>query len=466
MLCLLLVTVIYLAPAAAGEVAYFRADSGVGQEVQRPLPEDFDAPQALLWKQPLDAGHSTPCIVGDRVFVTTFDGKELATVALDAGTGKQLWRRVCPNTRLEPFHKTGSPAASSPASDGQRVYVFFGSYGLLAYDLQGELAWSVPMGPFQDEFGSASSPILAGGKLILNEDHDIDSFLLALDPATGKPIWRTRRDDFTRSYATPIVWRGAGRDELVVAGALQLAAYDLDDGRVLWKLPGLARIVNTTPTQHGNRLVVATWSPGGDTDARIGMDTWPAAVEQWDKDKNGKLTREEVNNPDVLDRFFRIDLNQDQGLDEAEWTKYARVFDLAQNSLQVFDAPGVGEAAPRVAWEYRKGVPYVPSPVVVGNVVFMVKEGGIVSSLDLASGKLLKQARARGTGSYFASPVAGDGKLYLISDAGVLTVITAEGSWSVLASHDFGERTVATPVIHGGSVYIRTEKALYRFAKP
>ncbi len=216
--------------SAADPATYFRADGGIANSAETPLPEQIDSQDAFVWRQPLDAGHSTPCVAGDRIFLTTFDGNQLATVGLDLASGKQLWKKIAPATRLEQFHRTGSPAASTPASDGKRVFVFFGSYGLLCYDLDGNELWSRPFEPFQDEFGSGSSPILAGGKLILNEDHDVNSFLLAVDPASGKTIWKTRRDGFTRSYATPILWNAAGQEQLVVAGALQLVGYAPGNG--------------------------------------------------------------------------------------------------------------------------------------------------------------------------------------------------------------------------------------------
>lgn len=450
----------------AEKLSFFRSDRGLAPADGPTLPEQLDAPGALRWRQELPSGHSTPCVYGGRIFVTTFDGQQLATVGLDGATGKVLWQHVAPAKGIEKYHPTGSPAASTPACDGQRVYVFFGSYGLLCYDLDGKLLWSKPLGPFQDEFGSASSPILAGGKLILNEDHDLNSYVLAVDPADGRTIWQTLREGVTRSYATPILWTVAGRPQLVVAGALELTGYDLDTGRPLWTRDGFARIVNTTPVADNELLYVATWSPGGDNDARVRMEPWAQASVQWDKDHDGKLTREEVNNPDVLDRFFRIDLNQDQGIDEKEWTKYASVFDRAQNVLMAL-RPGVSDSAgpAGVAWEYRKGLPYVSSPLVYRGVVYLVKDGGIVTTLDAATGKVLKQARARSGGGYYASPVAGDGKVYLASDKGVITVLKAAGQWEILASHDLVERICATPVIQDGRIYVRSEKAVYCYAR-
>ena len=196
------------------------------------------------------------------------------------------------------------------------------------------------------------------------------------------------------------------------------------------------------------------------------MEPWKYATELWDKDHNGKLDMPaEVNNPDVLDRFFRIDLNQDEGLDQTEWNKYAGVFERAQNVLMALRPGASASAGPgEVAWEYRKGLPYVASPLVYRGVLYLVKDGGIVTTLDATSGKLLKQARA-GAGGYFASPVAGDGKVYLASDKGVVTVLKAAGEWEILSSLDLGERIVATPVLHDGRLYVRSEKALYCFAR-
>jgi len=212
---LLLVT---LAAAAHAEpISYFRADRGLAANDTQPLPDSLESP---AWRVEIAPGHSTPCVYGDRIFVTTFADEKLSTVALDRATGKTLWKAVAPTERIESYHPTGSPAVSTPVCDGQRLYVFFGSYGMLCYDLDGKTLWTKPMGPFQDEFGSGSSPILVDGKLLLNEDHDKDSFLIAIDPATGKTLWKTSRDGFTRSYATPMIWDVGGRKQVIVAGAL------------------------------------------------------------------------------------------------------------------------------------------------------------------------------------------------------------------------------------------------------
>ena len=448
-------------------VVYFRSDAGTTNSAAQALPDDLAAPGVIVWRQPLAKGHSTPTVYRDAIYLTTFtEDKQLNTVALDRRTGAVRWTQTAPAKRLEEYHPTGSPATCTVACDGERVYSFFGSYGLLCYDLTGKLLWSRELGPFQDEFGSGSSPILVDGKLLLNEDHDVDSFLLCVDAATGKTLWQTRRDGFTRSYATPVVSEFNGQKQVLVAGALQFVSYDLATGKQLWSLDGLARIVNTTPYVERGVIYIATWSPGGDTGARIAMEPWETALKLWDKDGDQKLTRTETDNKEVLDRFYRIDLNQDTKLDEAEWKKYAKVFELAKNSIMAVRPPRPGDDKPEVLWQYEKGIPYVASPLVYREVTYLVKDGGIITTLDANSGKLLKQARGRGTGNYYSSPVAADGKVFLVSEAGVMTALTAQGKWEVLSSYDFGERTVATPTVVDGQIYVRTEAAIYCLAKP
>jgi outer membrane protein assembly factor BamB len=452
---------------AADEDSYFRRDGGVATG-SAALPDNFSDGARQLWRTPLLPGHSSPCLVGDRIFLTTYDEgeQELATVALDRSSGEVLWRRAVPTERIEEYHPTGSPASCTPASDGERVYVFFGSYGLLCYDLEGKLLWSREMGPFQDEFGASSSPVIVDGHVILNEDHDVDSFIIALDAETGETVWKTEREGFTRSYSTPIVWRGEGRTQVIVAGALQLAAYEVKSGRKVWWVDGLSRIVDSTPSMTDGLVYVATWTPGGDAGERISMEPFSEALKQFDRDGDGKIALEELPEGEVRQRFFRIDLNQDGKLDEEEWNKHARVFELAQNAAMAIRPAGEGDIThTAVQWTYHRGLPTVPSSVVYDGVMYMVKDSGIITSLDAKTGQLLKQGRAAGTGNYYASIVAGDGKVYLASEGGVVTVLEAGRDWQILSAHDFDERILATPVMKDGTIYLRTDDALYCFTR-
>ena len=452
----------------AQENVYFRYDYGVAK-AEQPLPENFAEDGKQLWKTELPSGHSSPCVCGDSIYLTTFDkdAKELSTVALDRQSGAIRWRQVVPTQEFEAVHATGSPATSTPACNGQQVFAFFGSYGLLCYDTQGKLIWEKRMGPFQDEFGAASSPILVDDKVILNQDHDIDSFITALDQKTGATIWKTPRSDATRSYSTPLVIDRDGSKQVLIAGSLQLTAYDVTTGEKLWWFNGLSRIVDSTPVMHNGLIYLATWTPGGDAGERIAMETFSEALTKYDKNSDKQVSAEELpaGSP-VLERFFRIDLNQNKQLEEDEWKRHASVFERAQNIAVALEPGTRGALAPQyVRWSNNRGLPIVPSSVVYGGVMTMVKDSGIITILDADDGKQVHQLRAEGRGNYYASLVAGDGKVYAISESGVITVLQAGKSGKILSKHDLGERVMASPVIRDGVIYIRTDGGLYAFAK-
>ena len=452
--------------AAAADAKYFRSDEGVAGSNAGRLPDNFDAPGALLWRVPLDPGHATPILVKDKIFLTAYraESKELAALALDRQTGQTLWRRSMTIERVEQTHLIGSPATATPACDGQRLFVFFGSYGLICYDLEGRKLWEHPLGPFQDEYGAGSSPVLVDGKIVLNQDHDIDSFLAAFDGATGRTVWRMARPEAVRSYSTPAIWARDGRKELLVAGALELASYDPSDGRKLWWVDGLARIVIPTPVPAGDLVYMASWAPGGDVGRRLGLDPWPAALVRWDKNHDGKLAKDEIDDREVLDRFYRMDLDQNGLLDEKEWDRHAEVFRRAQNAVLALKPSGHGQLGENVlVWKYQRGVPYVSTPLLDHGVLWMVKDGGLVTKLEAANGRVLQEERLPGTGNYFASPAAGDGKVYFASEPGVVSVVADIANWQVISSREFHEKIYASPAIDHGRIYLRSEQALYCF---
>jgi outer membrane protein assembly factor BamB len=453
--------------AARAEPAprFFRSDAGVAVGAG-PLPDRLDSPGAMHWRVEIDPGHSTPILWGGKIFLTTYreQANELAAVALDERTGAQLWRQAVTVPKVEQTHAIGSPATATPACDGQRLFVFFGSCGLFCYDLDGKPLWEQRLGPFRDEYGAGSSPIILDGKVILNQDHDIDSFLLAVDGATGKTVWRTPRLDAVRSYATPAVWQRNGHQELLVAGALELAGYEPATGTQLWSLHGLARIVIPTPVPSGDWIYMASWAPGGDAGGRVTLDPWPAALDKWDANHDGKLAKTEIGDPQVLDRFYRMDLDQDGYLNQKEWERHAQFFKRAQNAVLAVKPSGNGELKPSdVVWKYARGVPYVSSPLLDQGRFWMVKDGGIVTKLDAVDGHLLQEERLPGSGRYFSSPVTGDGKVYFASEEGVVSVVANQVEWRVISSHPFHEKIFPTPVIDQDHIYIRTDQALYCF---
>jgi outer membrane protein assembly factor BamB len=451
--------------AAESQLSYFRSDAG-RQTGMGPLPDRLDAPEALNWRVGLDSGHSTPVIRAGKIFLTTYrpDSKELAIVALDEKTGRQLWRKPIVPEQVEQTHAIGNPATATAACDGERLFVFFGSAGLFCYDLEGRKLWDQKMGPFRDEYGAGSSPILLGDKVIVNQDHDTDSFLAAFDRASGRQLWKVARPDAVRSYATPTIWTHDGRSEVLVAGALRLTSYDPGEGKPLWWVNGLARIVIPTPVPAGPLVYMASWAPGGDSGKRITLLPWEAALAKWDANHDGKLSKNEIDDREVLDRFYRMDMDQDGTLNQQEWERHADVFRRAQNAMLAIKPVGRGELDEKtIVWKHSRGIPYVATPVLDQGVLWMVKEGGIVTKLDAASGELLQEERVPGFGNYFASPVAGNGMVYFASESGTVSIVASERAWRLISSHDFHEKIYATPCLNRDRLLVRTDRALYCF---
>lgn len=294
----------------------------------------------------------------------------------------------------------------------------------------------------------------------------MDGFLIALDTRTGKVVWKTARPDAVRSYATPMVWTGEGRRQLVVAGSLQLAGYDPANGEKLWWVNGLARIVIPAPVPAGDTIFIAAWTPGGDASARITLAPWKTALEQWDRNGDGKLSQAEITDRNVLERYQRMDLDEDHLLNQAEWERHAEIFRRAENAALAIKPSGRGDLTDKaVVWKYRRGTPYVPSPLVSQGVLWMVKDGGIVTRLDTASGRMLSEERLPGLGNYYASPVAGDGKVYFASEPGMVSVVADEPQWRVISSRKFDGKIYATPVLGGNQVIIRTADFLHCYEK-
>src|SRR5262249_44689916 len=184
------------------------------------------------------------------------------------------------------------------AAGGERVVRFFGSYGLLCYGRAGKLLWQRPLGPFKNDFGAGSSPVLAGDWVILCQDHDQDSFLMALDKRTGETVWKTDRSEFLRGYCTPVLWDAGGRRQVVVAG------YDLATGKEVWTVRGISRTVCMTPVVGDDGLLyVAGWSAGGDAEARIRVEPFDAVIKRLDKNGNGKLEASELTTGPMAERF-------------------------------------------------------------------------------------------------------------------------------------------------------------------
>lgn len=452
----------------AGGWPRFRGVNGAGRAVgTQPLPDRIGPTENVIWKTKLPRGHSSPVLDERQIYVTADDDGKLSVIALDRETGKTNWRREVPVKKLEEVHNVGNRAQSTCAVDGQRVVSFFGSAGLFCHTAEGTLLWSVPMGPFKDNFGAASSPIIEGEQVILYQDHDTDSFLASYDAKTGEQQWRVDRSSFPRSFSTPVIWDNAGKRQIVIAATLEARGYDLATGKEAWRLRGISRLVNMTPTVDSRGILyIAAWAPGGDDGERLTAPAWPDVLAPHDKDKNGQLEAKEMPEGELSRRFDQIDRDKDGHISEVEFESMRQVFNTAKNVIVAVKPGGAGDITDsHVVWRHKRLLPYCPSPVLYDGVIFMVKNGGIVSSLDAKTGEPVKQGRVAAKSDYYSSPVAGDGKVYLLSQRGEATVLTANGAWREVSATKFDEDAYATPALVDGRVYLRTASALYCFGK-
>jgi len=348
------------------------------------------------------------------------------------------------------------------------VVVLFGSSGLYCYDRDGQLLWKRAMGPFNNGFGAGTSPIIVDDRVILVQDHDTDSFLAAYDKKTGDTIWKTDRSEFPRNYCSPVIWTVGGRRQIVIAATLRVVGYDFETGEERWTVRGISRAVCNTPVVGADgKLYVAGWANGGDIDKRISVEPFAKVAAARDKNKNGSLERDELEKDGEIERRFpQVDRDKTGSITREEYEYYRGVFDKARNVVMAIRPGASGDATgTHVAWEFRRHIPFCASPLYFNGTVFTCKDGGILTSLDAATGEPGKTGRLPGTGSYYSSPVAGDGKVYLINQQGRLSVISGTAGWKALHTADFEEEVYATPALVDGRVYVRTVGHLYCFSR-
>ncbi|MEZ5354170.1 MAG: PQQ-binding-like beta-propeller repeat protein [Bryobacteraceae bacterium] len=465
---LILLAVLAAPGASAGDWTRFRGPNGTGVADGAALPEELGEGANVVWKTAIPLGKSSPVLTADRIFLTGHRDGKLETFALDRATGKLLWRREAPGHRPEKRHTLNDPAAPSPVTDGANVYVFFAGYGLVAYTLDGEEQWRRPLGPFTNFHGMGASPVLAGGNLILICDQDQDAFLIAVDPRTGRTVWRAERPEMVHSFSTPVVYRdGKGRTQVIVPGSYQMTSYDAASGKLIWKLGGLTYQVKSVPVVDGDTLYFNGWAPGGEPSERIELPDFESMLRSHDADKDGKLSKAEVPKNWHPGNWDMQDLDKDGLLDGKDW-RYYSMRRTSSNAAMAVNLAGEGDiTASAVVWRYQKSLPDVPAVLLYRDVLYLIRNGGILQTLAPATGRLLQQGRLeKGMDEYYASPVAGDGKVYFISRNGNVTVLRAGSPWAVVSTGELDGEVFATPAIDAGHIWVRTASSLYDFAAP
>lgn len=454
-----------LSCAASASAAWpqFRGPGGSGISSGGDWPTWFGPQSNLLWRVPVPSGHSSPCIWGQRLFLTGFESNRLVTLALDRRDGRLLWRRELEPVKLERGAPLGSPATATPVTDGQRVAVYFGAFGLACYGLDGAEHWRKPLPPPITQHGAGTSPVLAGHRLMLQCDQDVGSYLLAVDVRTGETLWRTERPGFRRGFATPLLWPAQHPELVVVAGTLRLVAYDVQDGAERWAVRGLPNEMVASPVAGEGLIFVAGWTHGA------GLSRMPAfsdLVQAADRDGDGHLTQAEATGP-ARAHFGYIDADKDGLITRAEYEAIAAIFNASQNVCLAVRPGGRGDVTEtHVVWKQTRGLPYVPTPLCYQGRLYLVKNGGLASCFEARTGQVhYVEERLGALGDYYASPVAGAGKLCAVSQGGVAVVVEAADTLRVLARNPLGDQVLASPAIVDGTLYIRSKTALWAFAQ-
>ncbi len=464
----------------------FRGPNGSGIATGAAAPVEFGPGKNELWRTRLESGHGSPCVVGDAIFLTTFDKeqKKLAVVCVARADGAVRWRRDVPVDEIEKGHPSFNPASSTPASDGERVVAYFGSFGLICFDVAGAKLWEIKMPLAKSYGGNAASPIIAGDRVILYRGNYVDHFLLAVDKRTGKELWKVpQKERFTTEMActaAPIV---AG-DKLVVHSARAVQAFDIASGTRIWQA-NCSTTGTSTPVLAGDEVIVATWNQTGEPSQTPSLPTFDELVEENDKNGDKLIGRGEFPKLMIFHRaegteapengaplrFESVDSNGDEKIDEKEWKAADAAIEgrrksYIEHGMLAIKIDSEGTLKPdQVRRLAKDGIPEVPSPLYHDSYIYFVKNGGILTCLDLETGRQVYRTRTRGRGTHYASPVIADGKLYTASGDGRMTVLTLGPKPEVVAINDMQDGVYATPAIVDGTLYVRTHSALFAFGE-
>jgi outer membrane protein assembly factor BamB len=442
-------------PAWRGPLA-----TGVSPAADPPAEWDAETGANIRWKTAIPGrGHSTPIVWGDRVFLTaaipignplppkpsTAPGnhdnlpvthkQRFIALAINRADGKVIWQQTLREALpVEQGHRTGSLASSSPVTDGQRLIVNFGSFGLYCLDFDGNLIWKKNFGQMNTlhGHGEGASPVLHGNTLVINWDHEGQSFVAALDVRTGDQLWRVERDEIT-SWSTPIVvdlkaatsgrgsptplsprGRGAGGEgaeptrsttegpQLIVPGTARIRGYDLATGKVLWECGGLSSNIVASPVYEGGLLFAGS-----------------------SYDKRALL------------------------------------------AIRLAGAKGDITGTDHVVWSRFRGTPYVPSPLLVdGGLYFLTHYQPILTRLDAPTGEEKPGAiRLQGLSDIYASPVSAGGRIYITDLEGTTLVMTASEIPRAASLNKLNEPVAASAAIAGREIFLRGEKHLYCLAE-
>jgi outer membrane protein assembly factor BamB len=413
---LLLHTLILLGIGSLGAAEnwpHWRGPQRNGVSAAKGLPTHWSTTENIAWRLSLpETSGATPIIWGDHVFLNVAQGKDLSLWAVSRRDGSVLWQRHLDGRNVD--KRKGNMSSPSPVTDGTAVWVMTGTGVLTAFGFSGLPLWKRDLqaeyGEFGINHGYSSSPLLHQGTLFVQVLHgfhtDDPSYVLGIDGASGKTLWRVERPtdapkEAPDAYTTPALWEHAGKTVIVVSGGDYLTGHDPLSGKEIWRVGGL------NPTQNPMQRIVAS----------------PVVMHPM------------VYVPSRVKPF------------------------LALTALEGIDK------APQVSWSMDRG-PDVPSPIVDDQFVYLLNDNGIVWCLEAGTGNLVWGPRRIASASYSASPILADGKLYATSEQGLTTVIRVEPQFEILAENTLDEYTLASLAVAGGQIFLRTAEHLYCIGTP
>jgi outer membrane protein assembly factor BamB len=446
----------------------FRGPNGTGlaegQYVTQIGPE-----QGVIWKREFPEGHSSPIFSAKLMFLTGVEGEKIYTYAIDRADGATVWRKEGPRPRRTEFHGKNGPAAASAAVDADTVIVFFDEYGMLAYDHAGKERWRMPLGPFFNIYGMGASPILVGDTVVLPCDDGKASYVIGVDKMTGDVRYKVDRPNAVSGHCTPVVYQPKDKGpQFILPGSFLLDSYDAKTGERVWWIRGLPSEMKSVPVLLGDTLWIHGFgSPQNNKGRQIELPEFVAALEQMDKDGNKLISKNELTDRRISRYFHFLDLNANSTLDADEW-RLCRASFASVNAAMAVRVGGEGDMTDKsVLWQYYRSIPQLPSPLIINGIYYLLgDQGGLMSTVRADTGEFVEKARVGEAGdAYFTSPVCGDGKVYLLSEAGLLTVLAAGKELKPIHSVEFGEPCFATPALVDNKIWLRTHGHLYCFGE-
>jgi outer membrane protein assembly factor BamB len=399
--------------AFGGDWPHWRGPNANGTSADRGLPVSWSTTENVVWRLEMpDFSGSTPILWKDRIFLNVADGNDLYLWCVDRKAGTPLWKKLLGGGNAKVRKQNMS--SPSPVTDGTLVWVLTGTGVLKAFDFSGKEIWTRDLqndyGRFGLNWGYASSPLLYEDSLYVQVLHGMrtkdPSYVLSIEKLTGKTRWRVERPtdavfESPDSYATPAAGRFGGKSEIIIVGGDYVTGHDPATGKELWRAGGL------NPNKDRNYRIVAS----------------PLVV------------------GDLVFSSSRV------------------------RPLLALKGGGSGDvSSSHLVWKTDDG-PDVPTPVVDGKYIYILNDRGILWCRDAQTGAEVWGNQRVRSGTYSASPIVADGKLYAISEDGVTTVVEAGPSFRVLAENDLADYTLSSPAVSDGQIFIRTQKYLYCIGK-